>query len=249
MPFLSCLLASLLILATAVSAVNDDSEIIHTVTYQLDGTIDLKKHVGHFCNSGAEMKQVITGQGFLTKATDLTMPAKALYFDDNNDWTTAEEAIRNLVVTTAIKLCSPAKHTYRDNGRVVVVPDRDLYRAIDRETYDPEVMEPLTDQIWAVSVEAFAGQTGFVNTDFDAAFRVSRSRPFRGDLFNIEQTAGTSQGVTRRFIDISSAVSHGYIYENMIVTGRSEIKESLEMLNYRARPAKEEPEWDWDHLF
>jgi len=47
--------------------------------------------------------------------------------------------------------------------------------------------------------------------------------------FNINQSAGTSQGTVKRHIDISSPWSGGYVYEDMTIKGRVEITESFTM--------------------
>jgi len=54
------------------------------------------------------------------------------------------------------------------------------------------------------------------------------------DHFEMEQEAGTSGGTTKRHIDISSAWSGAYIYENMTVEGKAEIKESFSMNNIKS---------------
>jgi hypothetical protein len=45
-------------------------DITWSTTYEVDGSINLKKQVGHYCNTGAEMKQTIEGEGRLTKVMD-----------------------------------------------------------------------------------------------------------------------------------------------------------------------------------
>ena len=84
----------------------------HNATYKMDGTIDLEKQVGHLCNTGAEMKQTISGEGEMDKVMDTAQVAGRLTVDDDQDWVTAEDAVRNLTVTSVIELCAPAKHEY-----------------------------------------------------------------------------------------------------------------------------------------
>ncbi len=52
-------------------------------------------------------------------------------------------------------------------------------------------------------------------------------------FFNLEQEAGTQEGVTKRYIDVSSPWSGAYLYENMVVEGKAEIKESFSMNNIK----------------
>ena len=99
------------------------------------------------------------------------------------------------------------------------------------------VSEPLTNQIWAVSVEAFPGHAGSVGMNFEAAYGDPDTKDdadYVGNYFNIEQHAYTSSGVTSRHIDISSPESHGYLSEHMTVIGMADIQETFSMENYKA---------------
>ena len=84
----------------------------HEATYKWDGSITFSQQAGHFCNTGAEMQQRISGHGSMTKAKSVYMEEGVITVSDTNDWVTAPDAIRNLTVTTAIMLCAPAKHVY-----------------------------------------------------------------------------------------------------------------------------------------
>jgi len=55
-----------------------------------------------------------------------------------------------------------------------------------------------------------------------------------GDYFTMNQHARTSMGTLKRFIDISSPWSHGYLMEDMSVTGRSDITEAFALHNLPA---------------
>ena len=84
----------------------------HNASYKMDGTIDLEKQVGHICNTAFEMKQTITGEGEMDKVMDFVQVAGRTTLNDKNDFVTAEDAVRNLTVTSVIELCAPAKHEY-----------------------------------------------------------------------------------------------------------------------------------------
>ncbi len=151
----------------------------HNAQYEMDGSIDLQKQVGHLCNTGAEMKQVIEGEGEMSKVMDTSQVAGVITVSDDQDWVTAEDAVRNLTVTTAIELCAPPKTVYDsedDPHDGAVVPPSFLYLADDDDF--PEGTEPfladgfsgLTDQIWAVQVEADPGFSGGLSQDFEAAY-------------------------------------------------------------------------------
>ncbi len=52
-------------------------------------------------------------------------------------------------------------------------------------------------------------------------------------FFNLEQEAGTQEGVAKRHIDVSSPWSGAFLHENMVVEGKAEIKESFSMNNIK----------------
>ena len=121
--------------------------------------------------------------------------------------------------------------------------------------------EAVSDQIWAVQVEAEPGEEGKLKQDFEAAhgpydeqvkegntdevrkdaygidedeegrLDIVKGEDYVGDYFHIEQEASTTGGTTRRYIDISSQWSHGYVYEDMVVEGKAEIIETFSMDN------------------
>jgi len=94
--------------------------------------------------------------------------------------------------------------------------------------------QPLTSQGWAVSVEAHPGHTGSIGMNFEAAYGVPGAQDV-GDYFYIDQHAYTSSGVTGRYINVSSPISGGYLYEDMLLVGMADIKESFSMMNRPAR--------------
>ena len=174
--------------------------IEHEATYKLEGSITFSQQAGHFCNTGAEMQQRITGQGSMTKSKDVYMEEGILVVTDNNDWVTAPDAIRNLTVTTAIKLCAPAKHVYEYNGYAIPYnPDWLRGNYFDWAEFvagalmgDPSNLsqtqverafglpldalggvdpsDAISDQIWAVQVAADPGYSGQVDMAFEAAY-------------------------------------------------------------------------------
>ena len=144
----------------------------HTATYKWEGTVDFSSQAGHFCNTGAEMQQRITGQGSMTKSKDVYMEEGMIAVTDSNDWVTAPNAIRNLTVTTAIKLCAPAKYTYDPaGGATASSPVRSPYdgngglAVVGNSTN----WNALTDQVWAVQVSADPGYSGQIDMAFEAA--------------------------------------------------------------------------------
>lgn len=118
-----------------------------------------------------------------------------------------------------------------------------------------------TRQIWAVQIEADPGESASLQQDFEAAngpydgdvdkdsadevdkdsfglvededgsMKVVKGEDYVGSYFHIEQLAHTTGGTLKRYIDISSPWSHGYLYEDMSVTGEARIEESFNMDN------------------
>ncbi len=145
----------------------------HEATYKFDGTIDFSSTAGHFCNTGAQMEQRISGQGTMTKTKDVYMEEGLITVSDNNDWVTAPDAVRNLTVTTAIKLCAPAKYTY-DGSENAATASSDVmfpYDGAGNLVADDtnSNWNALTDQIWAVSVSPDPGFSGQLDMAFEAA--------------------------------------------------------------------------------
>jgi len=160
------------------------AEMDHEAEYHLDGTIDLEKQVGHLCNTGAEMKQAIDGEGEMTKLMDTNQVAGVITVDDQQDWVTAEDAVNNLTVTSVIELCAPAKTVYdaedADEDGDTIPPellylmDHDDLNLDDDGFFDyasqSVYQDELTDQIWAVQVEADPGFSGGLEQNFEAAY-------------------------------------------------------------------------------
>ena len=163
----------------------------HYAEYKMDGSIDIEKQVGHLCNTGAEAKQTIKGEGEMTKVMDVTMEQYIVTVSDHMDWITAEDAVQNLAVISAIELCAPPKFVYEG----AVVSPAAMYN-IDRQPYtyygvvgellvgdpfggtvaladvDPNFAEwePVSKQIWAAHVSADPGFSGNLHQDYQAAY-------------------------------------------------------------------------------
>ena len=172
--------------------------------------------------------------------------------------------------------------TLADLGGLTAAQVRDEAHKLGFAYYVTE-MEALTDQIWAVQVEAKPGESGVLTQNFEAAYGpyegwlgdgptaafggdededevhadafgfrvdedgywvVATGDDYVGNYFNIDQTASTTDGITRRYISISSPWSHAYLYEDMEVVGMSEIVESFVMDNVLPGEAAV-PDW-WE---
>ena len=145
------------------------------------------------------------------------------------------------------------------------------------ENYSTINVTDLTEQIWAVQVEANPGMSGNLHQDFEAAYgphesqlenlggaadetvhkdawryyfdsdgylEVDRGVDYVGNYFEIDQMARTSDGIVKRYIDISSPWSGAYHYEDFEVEGMVEVEEDFEMMNIGEGEAAT-PDW-WD---
>jgi hypothetical protein len=187
--FVAVALAVVFVLALAAPAFAQDMS--HSATYNLDGDISLEKQVGHLCNTGAEMKQTIYGQGKMEKVMDVYMEQGLVTVADTNDWVTAPDAVRNLTVTSVIELCAPPKYTYDDDEFTGVVHPWAMYCEDVPLTWygwdagddfflgdpwgntaniDDSQWDAVSKQIWAVQVEAAAGFSGNLHQNFEAAY-------------------------------------------------------------------------------
>ncbi|MDW7740669.1 MAG: hypothetical protein SCJ97_11575, partial [Bacillota bacterium] len=141
-------------------------DLSQTISYEFEGKIDFEKQVGHLCNTGAEMKQAISGDGKLSKASEIYMKAYFMDVMDSNSFVTAPDAVRNMEVITAIELCAPPKYVFIDDWGVFEAGD--VYPAplffinpwMTDDLVAAEIIKPLTRQIWATSVSADPGHTG-----------------------------------------------------------------------------------------
>ncbi len=118
-----------------------------------------------------------------------------------------------------------------------------------------------TRQIWGVQIEADPGESAKLEQDFEAAHgpydgdvdkdsvddldkdsfgiiedddgkeKIVKGEDYVGSYFHIEQLAYTTGGVLKRYIDMSSPWSHGYLHEDMSVIGSATVEESFSMDN------------------
>lgn len=281
--------ALVVVFVMALAAPAFAQAITHTATYEMDGAINFKKQMGHLCNTGAEVKQTIMGAGQMDKVQTVSMVSGKITMDDANDYVAGATP---LTVTTVWELCTPPKYIYEDDNYDGVVHPAYLYpmggagRTTPRvwagfpggvladgvwsgydvaEVVDFLEFEAVSNQIWAVQVQADPGYSGnvhqsgvaaygrFDGTDYfndddgttddvdsaswgweDDDWGVVVGADYVGDYFTMNQHARTSMGTLKRYIDISSPWSHGYLMEDMSVTGKSDITEAFAMHNLPA---------------
>jgi hypothetical protein len=288
--------ALVIVFVMALAAPAFAQVITHSAQYQMDGVINFKKQMGHLCNTGAQIKQTIMGSGQMDKVQTVSMVKGKITMKDANDGVAGATP---LTVTTVWELCAPPKYTY--DG--AVVHPAAMYNLMDQpKTYyglmgpilfdggdefgysealgDSDVnfdnWEAVSDQIWAVQVQADPGYSINVHQDGVAAYGpflgglyvpddswlnntdkwrwedddgelgVAIGADYVGNYFTMDQHARTSMGTLKRYISVSSPWSHGYLMENMSVVGKSDVKEAFAMINL---PAGADVPGDWWKLF
>ena len=114
---LTIALTVMFVLSIALQLVSANDLPIPTMThkaeYKWEGRTDMERQVGHYCNTGAEQRVRITGEGQMSRSSDIIISAGKLTVDkDSSEFVTAEDAIDNLIVTSSIRLCAPPKARY-----------------------------------------------------------------------------------------------------------------------------------------
>lgn len=182
---LSFVLAALFILAltapviaqttdTGVPPIDSRTErFSHTIQFVADGRITIDRQLGHPCSTGAVKRQTVRGFGEMVKTESVRIAPHIMTVDEVTDWTTAENAVRNLAVTTTIDLCARAKSTanqvYEEDGLNIQAGDT-------IHTYHPLVVGGIvsasraTGQLWATSIDVNPGEEGSYHSDFIAAY-------------------------------------------------------------------------------
>ena len=142
----------------------------HFIQFKVDGKISIDRELGHTCTTGAVKKQQVRGYGDMARTEDVRIAGNIIAINEKTDWSTADDAIGNLVVTTTIELCHrPMSSVYSDRVAGIevsaVVP-----------IYHPLVVSggvdvgTATRQIWAASVSTNPGEEGSYHSDFVAAY-------------------------------------------------------------------------------
>ncbi len=175
--------ALVVVFVMALAAPAFAQSITHSATYEMDGVINFKKQMGHLCNTGAEIKQTIMGSGQMDKVQTVSMVAGKITMKDANDGVAGATP---LTVTTVWELCAPPKYTYEDDdGNVAIVHPAAIFGAWDQPyVYGPLGFQDMnhdmwatygdwdaiSDQIWAVQVQADPGYSVNVHQDGVAAY-------------------------------------------------------------------------------
>ena len=145
----------------------------HTADYRIGGLIEIDKQIGDPCSTGAVKRQTIRGYGEMTKSEKLDIAPHIMAVEDEMDWITAEDAVRNLEVISTIDLCARpltiAAEDYQEEGY-------DIKEGDVISPYHPLVVDGLlrtrsqTSQTWGNAVTPNPGHVGSYDVDFIAAY-------------------------------------------------------------------------------
>lgn len=190
------ILAILLSALTASAIAEDDERFRHDIQYLIDGRITIDREVGHACTTGAVKRQQVRGYGEMTRTESVRIAPHIMRIDESSDWTTADDALRNLSVVTAIDLCArpitTADHDY-DIG------DYDIKEGDQISPYHPLVVSGdisvsnLTDQVWITSIESNPGEVGSFDTSYHVAYGPGPIEEIYGQL--------DSRGIRHFYVD------------------------------------------------
>jgi len=121
----------------------NNTTLRHTVYYELDGLISIDREIGDPCSTGASKKQIIEGHGYMTKSESVRIANHIMAIDDEIEWTTAPDAIRNLAVMTTLELCarpmSTAAFSYGEIPINYFIYDKELSLEDEGDLYAPQL--------------------------------------------------------------------------------------------------------------
>jgi len=259
---LPLVLIVLILFALTVPVLAEGTRFTHRADYLMDGYIEIDKDIGDPCTTGASKNQTVRGYGRMTKSESLDIAPYIMAVEDEMDWVTAEDAVRNLEVTSTIELCArpmaAADAVYDDY-------DYEIDEGDIISPYHPLVVDGLlditnkTEQVWGSAISANPGHVGSYSADFIAAYGPGPYEPglpedklweydeytntaddygdrYVGNYFDIDQYIYTSEGEARRYISISSPFSYALTEELMEVIGMAEVTETFSMDNLEPGP-------------
>ncbi len=145
-------------------------------SYQIDlkagGRIDIDREIGSLAESSAVKTQQIRGEGEIIKHETMRFAMGAMAIDEYIEWSTFEDALRNLTVTTRIDLCAPGVSAATNNYSS---DDYDIARGDLISPYHPLVRSgdvgaaSKTDQTWFVSISASPAHSAYLRSEFESA--------------------------------------------------------------------------------
>jgi len=262
-PLLPLVFILLLLLTLSLPVPVEGTRFSHTAHYEVGGLIDLDKQIGDPCDTGAYKTQTVKGYGEMTKSEEIDIAPNIMAVDDEMNWFTAEDAIRNLEVTATIELCarplSAAAEVYDDYD--YAIDEGDIISPYHPLVVDGKLdVTSKTTQTWGIYVTTDQGEEGAYVTDFIAAYgpgpydedfhdglyswEYDREKNdaddygdrYVGNYFDIDSELYTSGGVTRRYISMSSPFSYAVLDEQLDVVGMTEITETFSMDNLEPGP-------------
>lgn len=173
--------------------------IYHHKIYDLDGRLLLRYLAGNPYDEGGVYQSLVKGQGQLERIESVALGSAAIAVDTESSWTAAD-SLRGLTVASALE-------QYRNLSGHEVDPTDEVYRK--------------PDNLFAISIRANRGEQGYLSQQFEA----TGTGRF-DNTFSINQTAGVTDGVVRRYIDIThiggteeDPESDYRIYEDSVIRG------------------------------
>ena len=196
-------LALLLTLALGGSIFAESGSVVYRKFYDIDGIILMKIQAGSDYNDTGQHKTLIQGAGSLTRDEMVILGRGKIAAENENIWIADPDSLLGLKVVSTFRL--------HDQESDDISGDQE------------NVEEP--EQIFAVSVKANPGEEGGLSQNISAASAVYGEED---ELFSISQSAATSGGTVKRYIDITEPVSGDYLFEDSEIKGRVNISEVLQ---------------------
>jgi len=170
-PHFALFLTILFLLTLTVPALaENNTRFSHTADYRIEGLISIDKEIGDPCTTGAAKHQSIKGYGEMSKSESIDIAPQIISVEDEIDWVTAEDAVRNLSVTSTIDLCALPMTTARQAFSPEVIMELIVDLIIDgRLTRLERLAEELNLEILENEIDDLDDEDDFGLADFDLA--------------------------------------------------------------------------------
>lgn len=195
------MLVAFLILFSTSSALANSPRMIYDKSYLFDGSILMKVQIGDSRNSTAEHKTLVDGRGRLSGYDSYAIGRGYLDVIKENSWEAEDSLIGGLTVASTVKINEEAGEESENNS----------------------------EQVFAVMVTANPGEEGGLSQEMSASSAVYSENG--ENFFIIDQSAYTSGGEVKRYIDLTEPVTGEYIFEDTVIRGYVEINDSLQMVD------------------
>lgn len=194
-------------LAVGNTALAESGSFTYRKQYDVNGVILMKIQAGSDYDQSGQHKSLIQGEGSLERYDYIAMSKDGMIVNTDNYWDADPDSLRGLEVAGTFRL-------------------HDQYEGEEADGENDEEAVPAADsqQMFAVSVEANPGETGSLSQNVSAASSVYGNDDY---MFAIDQSASTSDGTVKRYIDITDPESGAYLFEDTEIKGQVNITEYL----------------------